>query len=45
MDLNTDIIYDVTTPKFFGGESLRMNVDIKNKKLKFFIKNNLVCEL
>ncbi len=44
MDLDTDIIYDVTTPKFFGGNSLRMNVDVKNKKLKFFIEDKLVSD-
>ena len=45
MDLDENIVYDIKTPKHFGGNSLRMNVDIKNKKMKFFIEDELVGEV
>jgi hypothetical protein len=45
MDLDENIVYDVGTPKHFGGKPLTMNVDVKNKKLKFFIEDKLVGEV
>ena len=45
MDLDENIVYDIKTPKHFGGKSLTISVDVKNKKLKFFIKDKLVGEV
>ena len=45
MNLNTDIVYDVTTPEHFRGYSLVMSVDVKNKKLEFKVNDKVIGAL
>jgi hypothetical protein len=44
-ELNTKIKYTVTTPEFFDGGALEMEVDVENKKLEFKINSKYIGKL
>ena len=37
-----DQVFEVNTPEFFGGNSLKMIVDVKNKKQTYYINNKKI---
>lgn len=40
--LDTNIVYEITTPSHFGGYPLKAVVDVANKKINYYINNKLV---